>query len=177
MFYIDIEIKLTQPKQRISTRNKLKTNTVKNIKNKSNVNNKGYNTKSLRGRVDSSFFSLIQLLFLIQFGIGIGLIIILIIDSAWAGFPLYISIVIICFIIFLDYSIMYNLAWTRWIYQMELMLNISTIILIIQTISNGYGQLLTLFGLIFVSMLIVKLFLMYKFKSKLIGNRKQGVKK
>ena len=146
-------------------------------KKKKDKEKEGYNKKSLRGRVDPGFFRWIQLLFLLENISAGALVAMLIIDSAWAGFPLYIAVCVIVGVVLFDYGVLYFLAWTRWIYQMEIMINVGACILMIQTVSNGYGQILTILGLIFVTNIAVKTFLVYQYKSRLIGKRKKKKKK
>ena len=129
------------------------------------------NPKSLHGRTDEELFRMILVYFMLELFVSLALCTVLIIDSIWVGFPLYIAIAVIIGIIVLDYMIMYQLNWTRWINQLVFMSNICVIVMMVQTMASGYGTTLTGAGCTFIIIIVIKLFLMSRFKARLIGKR------
>ena len=129
-------------------------------------------SKSLSGRCDSGFFTAVQIYFLLEIITGGVLCAILLIDSAWAGFPLIVGLSFILFIVALDYLIMYFIAWTRFVMQIAMMCNVCCVVVMVQTLTGGHGQVLTVIGSIFCGVIGIKLLLMMQCKTRLVGKRK-----
>ena len=135
------------------------------------------NPKSLAGRTDPGFFRLVQLFFIIELFSGGTLIGVALYDSVWVGFPLFLVIGAVTFIVLLDYFIMYKLAWTRRVMEATMVMNICALVLFLQTLSSGFGKALQLPGFIFLGTTVAKLIFMKAFKRQMIGARPKFRKK